>query len=480
VNRSRIAGAALGLIAFLTVGVSTPAVDAAGSCTAPIASGTLGAPIWCQSVQGTAAATAARGANSWIDDYAGYDGPLVSMSSDYVFDEGHGPQPPDVTQHFQGGVGGHWHTDVDGNGSFVGGTVMRPNRAFGFDSSGQFIVDTEVAAGLLDYSTSSAGSMAWTELIVTTSDHLTSPNIGLYARDWFQGAWTVSLEFWGNLAGSSNTAISAQYINSSSYSAGGGTEQNYSCKMDSFETQAACPNKVGWLGNAGGLYKQCPRGSDPNDCVIRIRLRLTTNSITVYIAPEESNQFVQYGTVSVAGGLNPALLSGPVYVYQGDYQYQAPRPVRFLWDYFAINPQLAGESQTPPASTPPPTAAPQPSAPSGAAAGNPNNAQGSHAGAGAQGSQAAGAAQGSTGGSAGQAAGSAGQAAGSNGAQQPAQGSQAGAQRQPSSREGAAARLAGPVLAAVNAVRAQPLVAVILAGLLVLLVALGLRRFVIK
>jgi hypothetical protein len=352
-------GAALALAA---PGLGVVPVGAT-SCATPIAAGPYGPTIWCQAPLVTAPISAHTGADFWVDDF-GYTGPYAHLPSDYLSFESQGPNPP-LTEHFYGGPGGHWHTDIDGNGQELGGTVMRPDRSFTFDPGGRFVVDTEVAPGLDAY-TPAGGSMAWTELIVTTCPRPTTPNTGLYARDWFGGCWTWSLEFWGgSFADGSHAAITAQYIDSCNYSQGcpgsgdSGTEQNYICKEDNFEKPCGS-GQQGWFGTLDGLYPRCGVAANIEDCYVRIRLILTkgggangSSSVEVDLAKPGSDSFQRYG-YDDGFTLNPMLTDGQLYVYQGDYQYLAPGPVRYHWDYLAVNPQLAGAAAS--------TAAPKASA----------------------------------------------------------------------------------------------------------------------
>ncbi|HKF77016.1 MAG TPA: hypothetical protein VKF59_12790 [Candidatus Dormibacteraeota bacterium] len=343
--RKRLALNASIAMAIVTLAMLAPAASAsAASCATPIAAGPYGAPIWCQSALVPGPYTAHSGPNWWSDDF-GYTGRNAAMNG-YKLWEGGGPSPADATNHFLAGT--HWHTDIDGNGQYVSGVVMRPDHAFGFDSSGTLEVTTEVAPGLLDYAFSDNGSMAWTELIVTNAAQPSSLNgEGLYARDFFQGNWVWSLEFFGSTASASGGAITAQDIDNGSYTPG--TEHNYICKVDAFEDCGG--HKTGFVGTLGGLYPQCPRGADPDNCYVRIRLKLTahggvggSSTMDVYLAPAGSSNFQLYGH-DEGFNLNPALTQAPIYVYQGDYQYLAPGPVRFHWDYFDVNPQDFGSFQ---------------------------------------------------------------------------------------------------------------------------------------
>jgi hypothetical protein len=346
-KNSRLALKALMAVAVVGLAVLAPASAAsAASCSAPIAAGPYGGPIWCQAALVAGPYTAKTGPNWWSDDF-GYTGPNAAMSG-YKLWEGGGPSPADATRHFLAGT--HWHTDIDGNGQYVSGVVMRPDHTFGFDSSGTLEVSTEVAAGLLDYSFPDNGSMAWTELIVTNAAQPSSLNgSGLYSRDFFQGNWVWSLEFFGSTQSASGGAITAQDIDNGSYTPG--TEHNYLCKVDAFEDCGG--HKTGFVGTLGGLYPQCPRHADPDNCYVRVRLKLTahggangSSTVDVYLAPAGTSNYQLYGH-DEGFTLNPALTQGPIYVYQGDYQYLAPGPVRFHWDYFDVNPQLFGSFQPP-------------------------------------------------------------------------------------------------------------------------------------
>jgi hypothetical protein len=346
-------------IALAMLAPATPTT--AANCGAAIAAGPYGAPIWCQAALVPGPYTAHNGPNWWSDDF-GYQGPNAALNGYKLWEKG-GPSPADATSHFLAGT--HWHTDIDGNGQYVSGVVMRPDHAFGFDSTGTLEISTEVAAGLLDYAFQDNGSMAWTELVVTNAAQPSSLNgEGLYARDFFQGNWAWSLEFFGSTASASGGAITAQYIDNGSYTPG--TEHNYLCKVDAFEDCGG--HKTGFVGTLGGLYPQCPRGANPDNCYVRIRLKLTahggangSSSVDIYLAPAGTSNYQLYGH-DEGFTLNPALTQGPIYVYQGDYQYLAPGPVRFHWDYFDVNPQDFGSFQPIPAGNPGQTAGTAPKA----------------------------------------------------------------------------------------------------------------------
>src|SRR5215472_256128 len=147
---------------------------AAASCTTPIALGPPGTAVWCGPALLDAPGTYHELADGWSDDFT-YAGPPAVLGKTAGSDTGYlsweqRGSLPTMTQQFR--EAGLWHADVGGAAS--GGTLMRPDRSFGFEA-GHLVIDAETAV-------LSRGDVEWTEIVLTTADHPTTEQ-GLYARD---------------------------------------------------------------------------------------------------------------------------------------------------------------------------------------------------------------------------------------------------------------------------------------------------------
>ena len=126
--------ALFGLLALVLIPADVTPLAAAAPCSTPVAAGVYGQTVWCQAPLVSAPVSAVTSANSWVDDF-GYTGAYASLPRNYVEALGGGNQPQTM-EHFYGGPGGHWHTDISGDGSAYGGIAMRPNQSFAFDQAG--------------------------------------------------------------------------------------------------------------------------------------------------------------------------------------------------------------------------------------------------------------------------------------------------------------------------------------------------------
>jgi hypothetical protein len=307
-------------------------------------------PVWCVAL-GPEPLSRVSGDNSWLDDFK----TGVMMGS---FEDGEG----DYRIFHNAGAStyqdryfrnqNHWMIDIagfgpdgygncsgrgDGNnpnpgGCYnVGNTVMRPNRTFTFQPDGHLIVESDVAAGQVDYS-----GNAWPEIVVSLGDHPSGIVDNLYAYGDFAGSWTF-----GCRLQPSRVPICALYDDTGRTVGQGGRvyETSFWQHAGAQSVFGGEPSVTPALDSA---WRVCQHDEPDLWCRDRFRMDLSKDSVTLYV------NAVKYFEVT---GLPPehqlpdAFLKGPLYVYDASTIYKpyvdsiGNFPVtRFHWNHFAVNP----------------------------------------------------------------------------------------------------------------------------------------------
>ena len=215
----------------------------------------------------------------------------------------------------------HWMVDVAtraNRGGPTGGAMLSPNQSFRFQN-GKLIVEADVAARHPDYGD------AWAEIDISTGSQPTQRRRdGLYGYDWFPGNYTLGCRFQRDSA-----VICSLFDNSSGDRPGGGRMWEMSwfqhVGSDVFGGQSFVDN--------GEFFRACARGQGDAACRDRIRLELTSTSLTVYV--NGKLYFRQTGVPALPSGF----VNGNLHVYYSSmvsgFKGDA---VRFHWDRLAVNP----------------------------------------------------------------------------------------------------------------------------------------------
>jgi hypothetical protein len=293
-------------------------------------------PMLCDTLRTGVPATFTQGTNSWLDDF-NHGASMATMGAGYkVFDQ---VEAASRVGHFR--HNNHWMVDIWVPNNGVGGTMMRPDRSFKFQN-GVLTVETEVAAGILEYDN------MWPELIVSNASspvgHPYGPTPGrsigdgLYAYGQFGGYDTIGIRLAGQ------RPIQAYYDN---------TERGFPCgrvwELSWFQSGSAggqcgqtdVASTYGggeWI--APGYFRTCS-GTDPDiNCRDRFRWVLSQDRITLYV---NGIKYMEHTAVAGQHLVGPNLLNGNVYVYFADWAYQpkTDRAVRFHWDRVSVNPTTA-------------------------------------------------------------------------------------------------------------------------------------------
>jgi hypothetical protein len=288
----------------------------------------------CDMLSSGVPATFSQGANSWLDDFE-HGAAMTDMGPGYKRFEVSSLSANSKTATFR--HNNHWMVDVFAPGGGVGGSMMRPDRAFKFEN-GKLIVETDVAGGIEDYE-----GFAWPEITVSTASAPDGFNYGptpakstgddLYAYGRFGGFDTVGIRLTGA------RPIMAYYDT---------TERGFACgrvwelswfQDGSGQCDAAKDADI-WGGGewaAPGAVRSC-RGTDPDtNCRDRFRWELTQDKITLYA---NGRKLMEHTAVAGRHLVPDSILNGNVYVYFSDSVYQPPsdKVVRFHWDRVAVNP----------------------------------------------------------------------------------------------------------------------------------------------
>jgi hypothetical protein len=300
----------------------------------PIGAVAPAVPMLCDHLIAGVPATFQNGANSWLDDFD-HGALMAEMSDGYKRFEVSSLDSNARTNTFR--HNDHWMVDVFAPGGGVGGSMMRPDRAFRFEN-GKLVVETDVAADIVEYE-----GFAWPEITVSTASSPDGQPYGptparstgddLYAYGRFGGYDTVGIRLTGS------QPIMAYYDTS---------ERGFACgrvwELSWFQdgTGQCDPDQNatiwgGFDGAAPGAVRTC-RGDDPDvNCRDRFRWELTRDQITLYA---NGRKLMEHTAVPGKHLVPDAILNGDVYVYFSDSVYQPPsdRVIRFHWDRVAVNP----------------------------------------------------------------------------------------------------------------------------------------------
>lgn len=293
-------------------------------------------PAWCGPLaQGDP--TFVEGPNAWLDEF---DHGLehAALGDGYRVFEREGPSI-NKALHFR--HNDHWMVDVngvdqDGGAPWnFGGALMRPDRAFRFQS-GTLVVEVDVAAGIAEY-----GGAAWPEIVVTTAPAPSGIVDDGYAYGVFKGHWTV-----GCRLQSSRQPICALYDDTGRGAGSGGR----TFEISSFQHEGAQAFGGGPFGTELEQAWRVCRGTDPDtECRDRFRWELSRDTLVLYV---NGVKYMEHRGLPQTKQLPDALLTGDVYVYLASWIYKPDAEVmRFHWDRLAINPDSG--ALTPRAATQP-------------------------------------------------------------------------------------------------------------------------------
>jgi hypothetical protein len=298
--------------AFVAMPLVTHAQDArCTSPTTPVGALPPALPIWCVPAGATGAPTFQEGRHNWVDnfDHGLTSAPIGSGYREFQLGA------TERFAHFR--HGNHWMQDVAADRK--GGAVLRPDRAFQFES-GALVIEADFAAGVESY-----GSGIWGEIVVTTAPNPTGERRdALYAYDYFPGHYTL-----GCRLQTDRIIVCSLFDNTLR----GISEGGRIWEMSFFQQVGTTSEGGGPWGEGDTAFRVC-RGSDPDEnCRDRFRLELTDTSLALYV--NGYRYFAQTGLPS----LPAPLMSGPVYTYfagvvagvlPGDHT------VRFHWDRIAV------------------------------------------------------------------------------------------------------------------------------------------------
>jgi hypothetical protein len=281
--------------------------------------------------------TRVAGANSWLDDFATNEamGHLNNGEMGYrVYDQVSGSKSQVFVNN------NHWMPDVlvgkYGNVS----SMIRPDTAFKFEN-GTLIVETDVAAGIPEYSNG-----VWPEIDISTSPNPTyARRNAAYGYDMFTGSWVLGCRLQGG-----DRFITCSMFNPQSQSdadAGRLWEINWFRPAPGGAVNGGGPfdkrtcNGQGQCTTLKNVFRLCQHNQMDMFCRDRFRLELTQHTLTVYVNGFEYMQATLPGNAAIPD----AMLHGDNYAYFTSFvsfvnneTLHGGDVVRFHWGRVAVNP----------------------------------------------------------------------------------------------------------------------------------------------
>lgn len=279
--------------------------------------------------------TAVSGTNSWVDSFdSGLNHAQIPES--YRLFEAARDSRIYRTKHFA--HNGHWMVDVAGSGNPAGdyaedprdllpavnwgGALLRPDRTFRF-SDGRFVIEFDVAAGMLAY------REGWPEVVLSTAGGPTGIEVDqLHAIGLFGGAASVGCRLYTD-----------RTSNCSAYDA---TGRHYQDGGRIFELSAERREqaKVAFGGAPtqaalAAAWRQCAPTDPDTMCRDRFKIELTGDSVRLSV---NGTVYMEHSGLPPEKQLPQELVRGDLYVYFASWAYiSEPAIQRFHWGRLAIN-----------------------------------------------------------------------------------------------------------------------------------------------
>lgn len=281
--------------------------------------------------------TAVIGQNSWIDSFqSGLN--HAQIPDGYRVFEAARDSRIFRTKHFA--HNGHWMVDVAGSGNLPGeyaedlrdlvpavnwgGALMRPERTFRF-SGGRFVVEFDVAAGMLAY------REGWPEVVLSTASAPTGIEVDqLHAIGLFGGAASVGCRLYTD-----RTSNCSAYDATGRHYADGGRifELSAERREDATVAFGGAPAQV----PLAAAWRQCAPTEPDTNCRDRFKLELSADSVRLSV---NGTVYMEHSGLPAERQLPKELLEADLYVYFASWAYLAqPAIERFHWGRLAINPE---------------------------------------------------------------------------------------------------------------------------------------------
>ena len=294
------------------------------------------AAAWCLPLV-AGANTAVSGKNSWVDLFqSGLN--HAQIADGYRVFETARDSRIFRTKHFA--HNGHWMVDVAGSGNLPGeyaedlrdllpavnwgGGLMRPDRTFRF-SGGRFVIEFDVAAGMLAY------REGWPEVVLTTAAAPTGVEVDqLHAIGLFGGAASVGCRLYTD-----RTSNCSAYDSSGRHYGDGGRIFELSAERheDARVAFGGAPTETA----RAAAWRQCAPTEPDTNCRDRFKVELTADSIRVSV---NGTVYMEHSGLPLQKQLPKELMEADLYVYFASWAYLAqPGIERFHWGRLAINPE---------------------------------------------------------------------------------------------------------------------------------------------
>jgi hypothetical protein len=289
---------------------------------------------WCLPLM-TGRNTAVTGTNSWVDSFeSGLS--HAQMSDGYrVFEQARDSRIF-RTKHFA--HNGHWMVDVAGSGNPIGeyaedlrdllpavnwgGALMRPDRTFRF-SEGRFVVEFDVAAGMLAY------REGWPEVVLSTAAAPTGIEVDqLHAIGLFGGAASAGCRLYTD-----RTSNCSAYDATGRHYGDGGRLFELSAERD--EQAKFAFGGAPTQSSLAAAWRQCAPTDPDTKCRDRFKVELTRDSVRLSV---NGTVYMEHSGLPPERQLPNELLQADLYVYFASWAYLSePAVQRFHWGRLAIN-----------------------------------------------------------------------------------------------------------------------------------------------
>ncbi len=213
----------------------------------------------------------------------------------------------------QAETGDRWTASVSRAGH--GSVFVRPDQAFTAVDN-MIVIEADVAAGREEYNQDT-----WVELIATTGSQ-PDDSSQIFGQDYFENETSIGCR----IEATHNVHCSQKVPDNpdASWSASWFDQVG----RDSFGGNDTVDNRQ--------HFRHCDEGADPEGCLDRFRLEITSNRLTLYV---NGLRYFEQSNFESAKQLSDDILNGEFFVYAvSTYTPRSSEQIRFDWGKLTVNP----------------------------------------------------------------------------------------------------------------------------------------------